>query len=299
MKNIAIILFVIYLGLAQADVTFCCSGTYNPNNPTQNTYTRITCPNDANTRCITNSQTGSSNSSRTLQCGDDSSDPSRGCDSDYCNCPDSSNSNNSPQFMTSIFRDMKKIMYPVMGVLFGVIWVILAFIGLRLPLDLILLVVGIIDALLGIMLIFIPVTTFLGLFYIAIGAFTIAICRHSWGGDTGIDFLLSITTIVFLLTGGLTFIAYDWGHGSDYVITRMWGYIPLCDSDMNIDNDNNNLSTRCGNYALFVTFCVYLLFLIQPIAMIAAAFKRVGHHNDNTTVVVNEKHTKAENKNTV
>jgi hypothetical protein len=189
-------------------------------------------------------------------------------------------------------------MYPVMGVFFGVVWVILAFLGLKLPLDLLLLIVGLIDAIFGIMLIFIPITTFLGLFYIAVGAFTIAICRHSWGGDTGIDFLLALTTIVFLLTGGLTFIAYDWGRGSDYVVSRMWGYIPLCDNDMNVNINGGGLSTRCGNYALFVTFSVYLLFLVQPIAMVAAAFKRVGRHED-TTVVVSEKHVKPENKNTV
>jgi len=40
-----------------------------------------------------------------------------------------------------------------------------------------------------------------------------------------------------------------------------------------------------------VAFSVYLLFLIQPIALLFAAFKRVDHHTD-TTVVVNEKHKK-------
>jgi hypothetical protein len=295
------------LGFAQA-VTYCCSGTYIPNNPSQSSYNRIECPDDANTRCLIDFPTGSSNASsiRALGCGDNSTDESRGCDTDNCNCPTDTDrdpdnyfeTNATPDYMASKFGDLKKIMYPVMGVVFGVIWVILAFLGLRLPLDLLLLLVGLIDAIFGIFLIFIPITTFLGLFYIAVGAFTIAICRHTWGGDTGIDFLLALTTIVFLLTGGLTFVAYDWGYGKDYVVTRISGYIPLCDRDMNIDNDDSNLSTRCGNYALFVTFSVYLLFLVQPIAMIAAAFKRVGRHHD-TTVVVNEKHTKPENKNTV
>jgi len=193
--------------------------------------------------------------------------------------------------MTQEFGDMKKIMYPVMGVIFGVLWIILAFVGAKLPLDVLLIVVGLIDAIFGIFLIFLPVTTFLGLFYVAVGAFTIAVCRHSWGGDRGIDFLLALTVIIFLLTGGLTFIAYDWGLGTDYV-NRIAGYTYLsnCDNDMNIYRaPGEGKSTRCENWAFFTAFCVFLLFLVQPIALIAAAFKRVGRHHD-TTVVVNEKH---------
>jgi hypothetical protein len=184
-------------------------------------------------------------------------------------------------------------MYPVMGVIFGLLWVILAFIGSRLPLTAMLIIIGLLDALFGICLIFVPVTTFLGLFYIAVGAFSIAIARHRWGGDRGIDFLLALTIIIFLLTGGLTFIAFDFGQGRDYV-NRLESYVPFCDRDMNINSDggsNGRLSSRCENYVLFVIFSVYLLFLIQPIAMIAAAFKRKGdHHHTETTVVVNEEH---------
>jgi len=174
-------------------------------------------------------------------------------------------------------------MYPVMGVLFGLLWLILAFIGKRLPHRAILITIGLLDAILGIFLILLPVTTFLGLFYMAIGAFTIAISRHSWGGDRGIDFLLILTIIVFLLTGGLTFVAFDFGRGMDY-INRIASYIPFCGQDMNIGGG----SDRCDNYLLFVIFSVYLLFLLQPIALIAAAYRRVGHIQE-TTVVVNEK----------
>jgi len=95
---------------------------------------------------------------------------------------------NDDDGMTQEFGEMKKIMYPIMGVIFGVLWIILAFIGASLPHDILLIVVGLIDAIFGIFLIFLPVTTFLGLFYVAVGAFTIAVCRHSWGGDRGIDF---------------------------------------------------------------------------------------------------------------
>jgi len=193
--------------------------------------------------------------------------------------------------------DMKKIMFPVMGIVFGVIWIILAFIGARLPHDIILIIIGLIDGLFGIFLIFLPVTTFLGLFYIAVGALTITVARHSWGGDRGIDFLLALTLIIFLLTGGLTFVAYDSGVGRDY-FSRIALYIPGCDADMNIARaPGDNYSDRCGNYALFIAFSVFLLFLVQPIALLHAAFKRVGHQSQNVTVEVNEKHHKKHHDN--
>jgi hypothetical protein len=37
--------------------------------------------------------------------------------------------------MTQEFGDMKKIMYPVMGVIFGILWVILAFVAQRLDIS--------------------------------------------------------------------------------------------------------------------------------------------------------------------
>jgi len=306
MKNITIILFLFSLGLAQA-VNFCCSGIYNPSNPNNfDGVTQLNCQNAPTAVCSTSfDNTGSSGTSRQfLDCANSTVN---GCNTDGCNCPPgylaAPPTNQAPNDVTSydpIFGSMKSIMYPVMGVIFGLAWIVLAFVGASLPLDLILLICAIIDAIFGLFLIFIPITTFLGLFYMAIGAFTIAITRHRWGGDTGIDFLLALTIIIFLLTGGLTFIAFDWGRGGNY-IDRMAAYTPFsCDNDMNLrDNgDYRYRSTRCQNYAYFVTFSVFLLFLVQPIKLIAAAFKRVGRHHD-TTVVVNEKHTKTENKNTV
>jgi hypothetical protein len=306
MKNIAIILFVIFLGYAQA-VNFCCSGTYDPSNPNNfDDIEREECSDDDDDVCFTNFDGTSTNSLRSLDCGRNSTASNSRCTTDGCNCPPGfltaspSNNNNRQSDVDPMFGNMKSIMYPVMGVIFGLSWILLAFLGRRLPFDLILLIIGLIDAIFGIFLIFIPITTFLGLFYMAVGAFKIAITRHSWGGNTGVDFLLALSIIVFLLTGGLTFVAFDWGRGYNFV-DRLAAYAPFdCDNDMNIrqNGDLNYRSTRCRNYAYFVTFSVFLLFLVQPIAMIAAAFKRVSHHHD-TTVVVNEKHTKSENKNTV
>jgi hypothetical protein len=283
MKNIAIILFVI-LGLAQA-VRYCCTGSYDSRDTlsaSPNVH-RIECPAGTNAKCLSNQPSGTYLTS--LNCGNDNSTATSTCVYDNCNCPAGSQFSN-PDFE---FGEMKKIMFPVMGMVFGVLWVLLAFFGKRISADIMLIIIGIIDAIFGIFLIFIPATVFLGLFYIAIGALSIAIARHLWGGDRGIDFYLALVTIIFLLTGGLTFVAFDWGAGVDY-FNRVAAYMPGCDRDMNIAT-NGGYSTRCGNYAFFVAFCVYLLFLIQPIALIFAAFKRVGHRTD-ATVVVKEKHNK-------
>jgi hypothetical protein len=282
MKNFAIILFVISLGLVNAEL-HCCTGTYDSRNlQAASNLVQITCPADS-TKCLSNVPAGSSLTS--LSCGNDASTATSTCTDDYCNCPAGLQRQSDQD---DEFGDMKMIMFPIMGCIFGVLWVILAFIGKRISADLVLIVVGIIDAIFGIFLIFVPVTTFLGLFYIAIGALSIAVARHFWGGHTGVDFYLALTTIIFLLTGGLTFVAFDFGRGADY-FNRIAAYVPFCDSDMNIYNGGR--STRCGNYAYFVAFCVYLLFLIQPIGLLFAAFKRADHHTD-TTVVVNEKHKK-------
>jgi len=295
MKNFAIILpiFLLSLGIAQA-VRYCCTGSYDDSNndnglsPNYNNVFETECPTDTNARCLSNVPSGSTLTS--LSCANDVTVGS-GCTTDYCNCPQGFQRSSG---RTHQFGEMKKIMFPIMGVIFGVLWVLLAFLGIgksgkRFSSDLLLTIIGLIDGIFGIFLIFIPVTTFLGLFYICIGALSIAIGRHYWGGNRGIDFYLALTVIIFLLTGGLTFVAFDYGYGRDY-FNRIALYIPYCDSDMNISTDDDGgYSDRCGNYAYFVAFCVYLLFLIQPIALLAAAFKRVEHHED-TTVVVKEKH---------
>jgi hypothetical protein len=281
MIKIAVLLFVISLGLTEA-VRYCCTGSYDSNNPfNAPNVNSITCPDNANAKCYSNNAPG--NSQTYLGCANDSTTATYTCDDDNCNCPSGYNRDNDP-----VFGDMRKIMFPVMGVIFGLLWVLLAFIGKRISANIMLIIIGIIDAIFGVFLIFLPVTTFLGLFYIAIGALSIAIARHYWGGHRGIDFYLALVTIIFLLTGGLTFVAFDWGLGRDY-FNRVPTYIPGCDRDMNIYDSHT--STRCGNYAYFIAFCVYLLFLIQPIALLFAAFKRVDHHSE-THVVVNEKHKK-------
>jgi len=198
------------------------------------------------------------------------------CDVDYCNCP--ANVHKTLQALGWTFGDMRNIMYPVMGIVFSIIWLALAFIGGG-PVDIILLIVSLIDAVFGIFLIFLPVTTYLGLFYVAIGAFTIASVRHSFGGKIGVYILIGLTIVIFLLTGGLTVVANNTNAVDDIAANTVSFTSSDCESDMNIDNWENsyqNLNTRCENWALFLAFCVFFLFLSQPIAILELFFKKSG-----------------------
>jgi len=186
--------------------------------------------------------------------------------------------------------EMRKIMYPIMGMVFVILWVVLAFIGGG-PVAIVLPVIGVIDAVFGIFLIFLPVTTYLGLFFAAVGALTIAVWKH--GGEKGITFIIVLTILVFFVSGGLTV----FGYGSAFH-EQIDNYIGNCQNDMNIINWDNtyiNLDTRCENWALFIAFCVFFLFLIQPLGLISLFFKQSGggggggsgagggHHNAGTT----------------
>jgi len=158
-----------------------------------------------------------------------------------------------------------------MGIVFAILWVGLAFIGGG-PVDIILIGVGLIDAVFGIFLIFLPVVTYLGLFYVLVGALTIAVSRH---GGEATTFVMVLTVIIFFITGGLTVVSY----ASPSAFEGIANYIANCEADMNIVNWDNKywgLDTRCENWALFTAFCVYFLFLVQPLGLIALFFKKSG-----------------------
>jgi len=111
--------------------------------------------------------------------------------------------------------------------------------------------------------------------------------------EKGVTYLLVLTVVIFLLTGGLTVISFN-SNATPVYFDRIADYIASCENNMNIVNFDNtylNLNTRCENWALYVAFCTYLLFLVQPNAMIAIFFKKGTeevhvHHGDNKEVDV-------------
>jgi len=267
---------VFCLNLCDSEVHNCCVGSLRSDNQYPPGYEPVTqheCADDVADKCIADTQTSSGVTETVYRCGNASATGTITCSSDYCNCP--------PQARKSVSQvqanigNMRSIMFPVMGIVFGLLWVVLAFLGAAIPATLLLLIVGLIDAVFGVFLIFLPVTAFLGLLYIALGAFKIAAARH-FVGEKGFWFLVILTLITFFLTGGLTVIAWHGTMVADFV-SRISDSVLTCERDLNIvDSDNEywGVSTRCENYALFVVFCVFLLFLIQPIALLAAFFHR-------------------------
>jgi len=196
------------------------------------------------------------------------------CTSNNCNCPSGTLVHKTINQMTGEYAgDMRSIMYPVLGLFFGISWIILAFLGAALPHSIIILIIGIIDAVLGAFLIFVPATTYLGLYYVALGAIAIANIRH--GSDTiGTIVFIGGVIVAFLLTGGLTVV----NSGGDFVDQIVFS-IPNCEASLDITSINTgntyyNLNTRCENYALFVMICVFVLFLLQPSTLICAFFLR-------------------------
>jgi hypothetical protein len=263
-----ILVLLLSISLSQAIVRFCCYETLP--GTTDIAITQTQCYTPYNTKCFSDL---AANATFNYGCAGDSgvSSSATTCTTDFCNCP--AEVHKTATAVGWFFGEMRKIMYPIMGMVFGVIWIILAFIGGG-PTEVILLIVAIVDAIFGILLIFLPVTTYLGLFYVAVGAITIAVVKHSIGGKAGLYFIIGLTLLIFLLTGGLTFIAYSAPY-----FDNVAGSITGCEGSMNILNLEDkywNLDTRCENYALFVGFCVFLLFLVQPIALLSLLFLKSG-----------------------
>jgi len=182
---------------------------------------------------------------------------------------------------------MRSIMYTVMGSILGVLWIVFAIILPMLP-TILLLIFGVIDAVLAYFLLFIPITHFLGLFFMALGAFTIATHHHS--DPYTFKFVAYGAIVGFLLIAGLT-----WVPGYSNNITGHTNFLEFIQPDPCVDSlglatsapraagryPDPNLwgqPTRCENYLLWVVFCVYLLLLIQPFVILLAwrAATKVG-----------------------
>jgi len=267
--------------LSQAVVHYCCTGiTYT--DKTQRAYMAVAgagaqcgpiyTAGVSYDKCFTYAYPGSTTGQTGYGCSlsTDTTSYSKTCTTDFCNCP--AEAHKDVPGVQFFMGEMRKIMYPIMGMVFAIIWVVLAFLGGG-PVMIVLLIVGIVDVVFGIFLIFLPVTTYLGLFFAAVGALTVAVSKH--GGEKGITFIIILTALVWFVAGGLTVFGGYYGAFHDVINN----YITNCQGEMNIinwDGSYLNLDTRCENWALFVAFCVFFLFLIQPIAMISLFFKQSG-----------------------
>jgi len=267
-------LIVVTLFFSQAQDTavgnsvpsYCCLGITS-SDPTVTTqiFIQEACP--TNTGCVSTPTTAGGTTTTTYTCA-----PAAGCGNtsgccktNNCNCPP--NVHKTGLQVDQTIGDMRNIMYPVLGMVFGISWILLAFCGNGFPHAVILIVIALVDCVFGIFLIFIPTTTYLGLLFVALGALTIAVVRHGIDDSRGIYIIFFGSIIAFLYTGGLVLIIGGQGPYVDLIAAAS----NLCESSMDIThsgNDYYNLNTRCENWALFVVFL-----------RICVVFGTTDHHN--------------------
>jgi len=186
------------------------------------------------------------------------------CSTDNCNCPDGVHK--TAQQVGDATGDMRKIMFPIMGLVFGLSWVALAFFINRIPHHVLTLtVISLIDVIFGIFLIFIPATAFLGLYFIALGAFSILVIRNGQPHQ-GMILIAVGSLLAFLVISGIVYVVSGGGN----IIDQVQGSVQSCEGNLhlqNVDESYWNLNTRCENWVLFTVFSVFLLFLLQPITL--------------------------------
>jgi len=188
---------------------------------------------------------------------------------DKANCCDDSLCNGFPGVkvrkddyeMAYVKARMRSIMYPILGMVFGVLWLLAAIFLPTFPSGWLLLIMGFLDAFFALFLIFVPQTTYLGLYFVALGAFLIYISHHDgYHHDHWAAALFAV--IGFLEISGLTFIPFNNVPWFDRVTPqRCWADLGY---DINPPYGYYGYPTRCENYLLHVLFCIYMLFLLQP-----------------------------------
>jgi len=183
------------------------------------------------------------------------------CGTDYCNSFPGVKVKKDDYEMSLVKARMRSIMYPVLGMIFGVLWLLAAVFLPTFPSGWLLLIMGFLDAFFGLFLIFVPQTTYLGLYFVALGAFLIYISHHDgYHHDHWAAALFAV--IGFLEISGLTFIPFNNAPWFDQVTPQR------CWTDLGYDiappYGYYGYPTRCENYLLFVLFCIYMLFLLQP-----------------------------------
>jgi len=275
------LVFIFLLSLSSSNaVNYCCEGViYSQPTPSRvSSVSRQLCDISSRAKCITNIVslgTSYDCASESYEC--DSPDCTSCTTADSCNCPNNVNKD-QPEF-TRMVGEMRNIMFPVMGCIFGCMWVLVGFFIPKLPHLLVLCGVAMIDIVFGLFLIFLPSTVYLGLYFMLLGSFTILVVRNAQVVH-GMILIGCGAFLGFLLIAGLTFISFN-TTGSGPFIEILLAQVNNCGTQLNIVNFDYsyfNLPTRCENWALFVIFSLFLLFLVQPFAifMVYYGTQRLG-----------------------
>jgi len=242
---VALLVFGVLVSQAAAVVTFCCAN--DPTNPTAQ-LVFLRCPLTANVSCGTTVSTGTLNfyncfgsASTGIPCV--SGNGTTCCTTDNCNCPSGPPAvHQTQQQVQDTINQMHSIMYPLLGIIFAVIWLIMAFFFSLLPHSLLLIINSICVFVFGIFLICLARTTMFGLYFCALGAFAIAVCRakHS----TGVAFAGLFAVLgFFMLTGTVFLVKAAGGIGDASLIADVASYIAACEGDHAIDIEKTVLAS--------------------------------------------------------
>jgi len=170
-----------------------------------------------------------------------------------------------------VVNDMRSIMFPVLGFLFGIAWLVMAFFFKALPHGAILIINSIVVFVLGLFLLLLGRTAMIGLYFAAMAAVSVAVARG--GSKKGAGVAAGLGGLGFFILTGLVYII---APGTDMFDT-LAAYVGSCEADLGItlwkslhpDRPYHNLDTRCENYLLFLEFCIYVLILLMPVQVLA------------------------------
>lgn len=278
------LLFGLLLILAiNGEVHYCCIGTKSNVTTTITSLFSAQCPTGDREYCFSLLSQGTTYYSCAIPAINTTCSLGVCCYSDNCNCPSDGSVHKTLSNLYQSIGDMKRMMLPILGVLFSVLYVIVAF--FRISHIILFYIVVLTDIILGIFLIFIASTVYLGLAYIALG-----VCAILGTKTSKLRIILVICAfLLFLYTGGLTIIGFPTNY-----INIIRAYANGCQGDLNLINWDNtywNLDTRCENYTLFVVFCVFVLFLMQPLyILLAFMMDGSGKKDDDPKEVALEDH---------
>jgi len=271
MKYLIPLLFFVFCVRVQS-IRFCCGGALGGTTPPTATSVQWQeCPMNQNTNCLTQTASGISGYS----CGDNSFCSTAGttcCTTELCNCP--ANVHKTIPQIQEIGSEMRSIMYPLLGMLVALVWILSAVFMPSLPLKVVLLVFATLDCIFGMFLVFLPVSAYVGLYFTGIGAFMIAIAMHGQDNRVGLYSICILSLLGFFVLGGFVNIV-----SGNPLYETVYSAVGNCESSMNIQNlavSYFNVNTRCENWLLFILFVIFVLFLIQPPIMMAAFFMVSG-----------------------
>jgi len=248
-------------------IRWCCGGSASSGTTGTGNVYFVECPLTANTECASSTNNGTTTY---IGCTTQSTCSSVSCcPTEACNCPP--NVHKTLPQIEEIAEEMRSIMYPLLGMVVAIGWIVAAIFMPKLPLKLVMFVIAGIDCFFGILLILLPTTVYIGLYFAALGAFILAVILHTQGNRFGLLSICALSFLGFIIVGGIMSL---WSTGNP-TIEDLYNSIPGCEVSMNIQNLQNlyyQINTRCENWLLFTIFSAFILFLNQPLAVMAVFF---------------------------